>query len=110
MNTCRDTDFVTYALEALAYTSKQLVTPQYYDLTLKTKRFLDDDDSPKMLDIIFSNRLVDISVAFNWADCIQFYNQALGARSSVLVSFLESKLPGMEAEMQQTIDAFKNLE
>lgn len=109
MSTCRDTDFATYALEALAYTSKKLVTPQYYDVTLKTKRFLDDDDSPKMLDIIFSNRLVDISVAFNWADCIQFYNQALGARSAVLTSFLESKLPGMEAEMQQSIDAFKNL-
>lgn len=109
MSTCKDTDFVTFALEALAYTSKELVTPQYYDVTLKTKRFLDDDDSPKMLDIIFSNRLVDISVAFNWSDCIQFYNQALGARTPTLASFLEAKLPAMEAEMQQTIEMFKKM-
>ncbi len=110
LQTCSDIDFVTFALESMAYLSKELVTPQYYDRTLKNKRFLDDDDSPRMLDILFSNRLVDISVAFNWDDCIQYYNQTIWAGSPLLASTLESKLPAFNAEMQKTIEYFESMD
>ncbi|MBQ3934539.1 MAG: hypothetical protein II715_01870 [Clostridia bacterium] len=110
MNDCQNIDFVTFALEALAYTSRELVTPEYYERTLKNKRFLDDDDSPRILDIIFSNRLVDISVAFNWDDCIQYYNQTIWNGSPELASTLESKIPAFNAAMQKTIDYFAALD
>ena len=45
-------------LEALARESSDTVIPAYYDVTLKNK-LLRDDDSVKMLDIIFGNRKLD---------------------------------------------------
>ena len=91
-----DLDKTTFVLEAMAYLSEKDVTPVYYELTLKNKRFgANDDDAPKMLDIIFQNRCVDLSVIFNWNDCIQYYNQLLTDNQGVL-SFMESKGAGMQ--------------
>lgn len=106
---CRDTDFVTFALEALAYTSRRMVTPEYYDRTLKNKRFLDDDDSPEMLDIIFSNRMVDLSVAFNWDDCIQYYNNLVFTETPQLVSFVEQHESKFNSEMNETIEFLRGI-
>lgn len=107
--TCEDTDFVTFALEALAYTSRTYVTPQYYERTLKNKRFPDDDDSPEMLDILFSNRLVDISVAFNWDDCIQYYNNIMFGHTPEVQSYVESHRSAFEAAKEKTLETLRDL-
>ena len=57
-------DATCYALEAMAFFGKQLVTPEYYDRTLSLKR-LKDDDSVKMLDLIFANRIYDMGVLYD---------------------------------------------
>lgn len=106
---CEDTDFVTFALEALAYLSREMVTPEYYERTLKNKRFLDDDDSTEMLDIIFSNRMVDISVAFNWDDCIQYYNNMVFTETPQLASYVEQRESKFNAEMEETVDYLMGL-
>ena len=103
---CEDTDFVTFALEAMAYLGETMVTPEYYERTLENKRFPDDDDSPEILEIIFSNRLVDISVAFNWDDCIQYYNNIMWAGGDV-VSYVEKVRSKFEAAMQETVAFFE---
>lgn len=103
---CEDTDFVTFALEAMAYLGETMVTPEYYDRTLENKRFPDDDDSPEILEIIFSNRLVDISVAFNWDDCIQYYNQIMGSGGDV-VSYVEKVRNRFEIAMNETVAFFE---
>ncbi len=105
MDTCEDTDFVTFALEAMAYLGEKLVTPEYYDRTLKYKRFPDDTDSSEVLDIIFSNRLVDIAIAYNWDDCT-FYYQNASRTGNDIVSYMESRRSAFEAAMQVTIDGF----
>ena len=86
-----------------------MVTPEYYDRTLKYKRFLDDDDSPEMLDILFSNRLVDISVAFNWDDCIQYYNQLVYTATPQLSSFVEQHENAFNAAMNKTVEKLETL-
>lgn len=103
---CSDFDFVTFAIEAMAWSAKEYITPEYYERTLKNKRALDDDDSPEMLDILFSNRIVDISIVFNWDDCIQYYNQCLTTGGDGLASFIESHQTAFETEMTETIDVF----
>ena len=50
-------------IEALAYYGKQLITPAYYDTTLKGKYFR-DEESAAMLDIIFSSRFFDIGMYY----------------------------------------------
>jgi hypothetical protein len=98
-----DLDFVTFALEAMAYTGREMVTPEYYMRTLQLKRF-DDSESPEILDIIFSNRIVDLSVVFNWADCIQWYNNMLFSESDAIVSYVQSRKEAFDAALEDTLD------
>lgn len=48
-------------LEDIAYQSYELVLPAFYDIMLKTK-FARDDESAEMLDIIYENISVDLSL------------------------------------------------
>ena len=103
---CKDIDFVTFALEALAWTGKEYITPEYYERTLKNKRILDDDDSAEMLDIIFSNRIADVSICYNWDDCIQYYNRIFSAGDGGLASLVESEQDQFNFEMEKTLEFF----
>ncbi len=103
---CEDIDFVTFALEALAWTGKEYITPEYYERTLKNKRILDDDDSAEMLDIIFSNRIADVSICYNWDDCIQYYNRIFSAGDGGLASLVESEQDQFNTEMEKTLEFF----
>ena len=103
---CEDVDFVTFALEALAWTGKEYITPEYYERTLKNKRILDDDDSAEMLDIIFSNRIADVSICYNWDDCIQYYNRIFSAGDGGLASLVESEQDQLNTAMEKTLEFF----
>ncbi len=103
---CENTDFVTFALEAMAWSAREYITPEYYERTLKNKRALNDDNAADMLDILFSNRLVDISIVFNWADCIQWYNNCLKSGGEGLTSYVESQRDMFNSQMGATIDQF----
>ncbi len=105
---CEDTDFVTFALEALAYMGREMVTPEYYDRTLKNKRFLDDNDSPEVLDIIFSQRLIDQSIIYNWGDCIQYYNNMLWNEQG-LASYADSQKDLFNNGLKKTLEAFDKM-
>ncbi|MDD4124185.1 MAG: hypothetical protein PHW77_00435 [Eubacteriales bacterium] len=109
INNTDNIDKITFCLEAMAYLAKESVTGKYYELTLKLKRFADDDDSPEMLDIIFRNRIVDISVIFNWDDCIQYYNNMFFGNNKGIASYCDTVINAFTADMQKTIDAYQRL-
>ena len=50
-------------IEAAAYYSKKIVTPEYYDYTLKGKLIRDDESSP-CLDLIIGNRIFDVGMYY----------------------------------------------
>lgn len=56
--TVTDLDRTSIIIESLCCQSEKTVIPAYYDVTLKTK-ITRDDESEKMLDIIFSKRVLD---------------------------------------------------
>ncbi len=58
-----DRDFIGTVTESLAYESKKTVTPEYYEQTLKG-RYLRDEESWDMLDIIFGQRLFDVGMYY----------------------------------------------
>ena len=103
-----DTDKTTFLLEAMAYYNRENVTPLYYETTLKSKRLL-DDSSEQMLDIIFSNRIMDLANIYNWNDCIQYYNNLVFMNSNGVVSYMEGKYSGMQQAMNETIEAFRKI-
>lgn len=49
--------------EAMAYHSKELVTPAYYDRTL-VGRHVQDEESEETLEIIFANRIYDLGLFY----------------------------------------------
>ena len=56
-------EFVGTVTESLAYESQKTVTPEYYEQTLKG-RYLQDEESWEMLDIIFSERIFDVGMYY----------------------------------------------
>ncbi len=87
-------DVTCYALEAMAYFGKQVVTPEYYDRTLTLKRF-EDQESRDMLEIIFNNKIYDMGAVFNFGDAstgtLYFYTDLFLAKSTGIVSHFEKR-------------------
>lgn len=97
-------------LEAMAYYNSEKVVDLYYETTLKLKRLnADDNKAEEMLDIIFSNRIIDLANIYNWENCIQYYNQLLVNNSGV-VSFLEARKDALQNAIDQTVELFRKLQ
>jgi hypothetical protein len=64
---CSIVDDLGLVLETMAYYSQEMVTPAVYEITLQGK-VSRDDNSTKMLDIIYSSAAFDFVTAFNFAD------------------------------------------
>lgn len=68
-------------LEVLAAKGKEMILPDYYDVSLKSKGAR-DEESAASLDIIFSNRMYDLGVVFGWggvADSLKSPNVQLSS-------------------------------
>ncbi len=61
--TCRDTEFVGTAIEALSAESYKQVVPTLYEIALKT-RYLRDNESKEVLDIVISGVTYDFGGIF----------------------------------------------
>ena len=102
-------DVTCYALEAMAYYGKEMVTPEYYDRTLKYKRF-QDDDSTDMLDLIFRNRTYDLAGIFDFGSVdgnaqgsLYFYTSLLGLKSDDIMSRWEAVKDGFQLALEDLI-------
>jgi len=60
-----DVEDLGLVIEALGALSKAKVTPEYYDRTLKLQATR-DDESGRMLDIIFASRVFDLGYIYGW--------------------------------------------
>ena len=59
-------------LEAWAAESVDTLTKAYYEVTLKGK-YSRDEESEEMLDLIFSTRILDVGLIFNWSGMLDFF-------------------------------------
>ena len=96
-------------LEALTAESYYTLRPAYYELSLKTK-FMRDDESGEMLDLIFSTRCYDLGHVYNWGGVFDMFSNMPQQKKTNLVSEYEKILPKMEADMQKAIDNFLDIE
>lgn len=102
---CGKLDAVGIVLESMAYYSVDTLTVAYYDNALKT-RYVRDEESGEMLDIIFATRVYDLGFIFDWGGAGNLiYNMYLKKNSDFASSFaaIEEKA---NAAMQKTIEAF----
>ena len=92
-------------LEALTGESYYTLRPAYYDVSLKTK-FMRDDESGEMLDLIFNTRCYDLGHVYNWGGVFDMFCKLPLAKNQEFVSAYEKILPKIESDMQKAIDNF----
>ena len=99
-------DATCYALEALAYYGQKNMTQEYYDQTLKNKRF-EDTESEEMLDLIFRNKSFDIGAVYSFGDILGFYTNLLISGSNTHASNFDAAKDRYEIEIEEFIAAME---
>jgi len=105
----QDVDFAAFVLEALSAESKYDVLPYYYEVSAKTK-YTFDEESPKMLDLIFSGMRYDLGIIYNWGGIGDFIRDTI-PRAGVnnFVSNYASMETRVLTAIEKTVDLFKDL-
>ena len=99
-----------FILEALSAESRRVVIPAYYEISIGTK-YLRDEISVRILDIIFENRIYDVNQSmYNWGSFPSAFDSASSKGDPNFASLIEKHEAKIEAAMQKTIDAFEAIE
>lgn len=97
-----DTGFV---IEAMAFESVSTLTPAYYDIALERK-YMRDEESRAMLDIILGARVFDLASLYNWGDVYGIFTSMVTAKNTDFASRYAAIKDAAEAAVAETI---KNL-
>jgi len=95
-------------LEAMAYYSKQLLTPAFYDVSVKGI-LARDDESREMLDIIFGNKIFDPGYVFNIGGVGWILSDLTGENNKGFASRIDSKKDAVNTAIQELLDTFESL-
>ena len=102
---CTDPDRTGAILEALAYESVDTLTPAYYD-GLLIGRYFQDNESEKMLDIIFDTQVFDLGYFCDWADITSATQKMSKANQNMMLTLYNSKRKMIDKAIEDTIEAF----
>ena len=103
--TAKDMDLCGAVLETMAYYSQSTLMPAYYDKLLDSK-FVRDETSSEMLDIIFDGLVYDVGLCFdNFIGCYASLGQLLNQGSTDLASFYEQKRGTYESHYAEIWEA-----
>lgn len=98
-----DVEDLGLVIEALAMESQKRVTPEFYDIQLKY-RDSRDDESARMLDLIFATRSFDLGPIYNWGNLMSGY---YGLDHNYASRF-DACLNAAELAMMQTVEQIRN--
>ena len=103
--TAKDMELCGAVLETMAYYSQSTLMPAYYDKLLDSK-FVRDETSSEMLDIIFDGLVYDVGLCFdNFIGCYASLGQLLNQGSTDLASFYEQKRGTYESHYAEIWEA-----
>ena len=103
--TAKNPETSGYILQTIAEASRKDVLPVYYDICL-TRKYVRDEESSEMLDIIFKNCMLDNSDIFQWASFDSALKTAF-IKGEGLQSLLEKNRSKLEGGIEKTIAAFE---
>ena len=104
----KNPDFSAYMIEALSCYAKNLITPAYYETTLKSRDLSYDDESGEMLDdYIFSHVVYDIGVIYNFGGIKTMFDNLMNGKNANVTSTLEGILPGVETAIAECVEAYR---
>ena len=95
-------------LEAMAAESRYTLLPAYYD-TLLMRKYIRDDESSDMLDIIFSNIVYDTGAVYNFGNVFTDFIGLASNNDRNVISLYERRLGVMEKDIAKTIDLIESM-
>lgn len=107
--TQNDLEMTGIILEAMAAKSLYTVTDAYYDKSL-TYKFMRDEESAEMLNIILSTRSYDLAYIYNWGNLYSGIIDLINTGKDNVASTWDKRKKTAEKAMQKTIDAYKENE
>ena len=91
--TAKDLEFVGTCIEALSAESYKKITPTFYEIALKT-RYLRDNESKKVLDIIIDSAIYDFGVLYgNWKGFEFSMSSLMGSANNNFESYYQKRFP-----------------
>jgi hypothetical protein len=106
---CDNSERTGVIMEAMAYLSYVNVKPAIYDVVLKYK-VARDEESGKMLDIIYSNSRFDLNIIHNFGGSSSVVTDAASGNIEDFVSKYEAIKDQAEAALAKLVDAYLSLE
>ena len=96
-------------LEALSAESRRLVIPAYYDVALSAK-YLRDEGSYKMLDIILENRVYELCDIYAWGGFAGAVSALAKKADMNLASVIDKNEAKVLSAIQKTVEAYDAVE
>ena len=101
-----DPEFSAYMTELICCEAKNYVTDAYYEVTLK-KRDAKDDETERMLDLIFSNVIYDTGYIYGFDGASSILTNLMTNNSADVMSSIEAVKDSIEAAIEDTIENFR---
>jgi ABC-type glycerol-3-phosphate transport system substrate-binding protein len=107
--TAGDLERTSIILEALSAESRYTLQPAYYDIVLDRK-FMRDEESSEMLDIIFATQVYDIGGVYNFGSVFSDF-LGLGRRQDRnIASFYERRIDAMNRQLERVVEQFEAID
>ena len=100
---------VSIILEALSAESKYTLQPAYYDVVLQRK-YVRDDESSEMLDIIFNSRIYDIGSVYSFGSVFTEFISLCNRSDRNVVSYYDKKINSMQKAIDKVVATFQNMD
>ena len=104
--TVSDLDFVGVITEALNAESYKRTVPVYYDLVLKTKGSR-DEESVRMLDMIFDGRIFDFGYVYGEFGAAFWVQNLIEKKSADISSYYEKNHKAYDKKMEKAFTFFE---
>ncbi len=101
--TVADVEFSGFVVEAMSAEAKNLITPAYYDVAL-TGKYMRDDESAEMLDLIIDSCVYDLGHIFGWGGLSSGFTTLVKNKSTDFASMYASNAPTAEAKIAEFIE------
>jgi len=96
-------------MEAMAEVSKYTLTPAYYEVALKGK-YIRDEESAEMLDIILAQRAYDLGMIFNWGNMFSTITGMSTTSNADFASLYAKREKATLTAIEKFIDSLESIE
>jgi len=104
-----DLERTSILLEALSAESKYTLQPAYYNIVLDRK-FMRDEESSDMLDIIFSTQVYDVGGVYSFGGVFSDFCNLAERETRDVASFHERRIGSMENAIDRVVTQFENMD